>query len=400
MENISVLLIIGSAIIITLGAGKAVKRFKLPLVVGYVLVGVILGKSFLDILDAKIIEKTSMINDLALGIIAFIIGGELNLSRLKRIGKVIASIAFFESLGTFFIVSISLTLLTGKIYYGLILGAVASATAPAATVAVINQYKARGILTNTILGVVGSDDAIALIIYAFASAISYPFIVHRSLSWMAILSPIREVFLSLLLGIISGLILSYFLNKTKSKEEMFALVIGVLLICEGIAVQLNLSELLIIMTMAIIGGNIHPRKFSLVMNHLNMIGFPLIAAFFCLAGTRLDITLLPSIGILGIVYLGSRLIGKYFGARLGAVISYAPSVVKKYIGLSLWPQIGVAVALAIMVERDFAGLGKDGEYLATLVMNILLFTTIFTEIIGPLATRYALVKAKEIKRDK
>lgn len=398
MGEISVLLVIGSAIIISLAAGKIGKNIRLPMVIGYVLIGVILGKSFLNILTPIVVERMSIINDLALGIIAFIIGGELKFSRLKQLGKVITSIAIFECLGAFFAIALFTYFFTKNVYLGLILGAVGSATAPAATVAVINQYKARGPLTTTILGVVGSDDALALVIYAFVSSISYHFIVHKSLPVLPLLlAPVKEIFFSLLIGAVMGVGLSYLLRKMRSREEAFTLAIGILLLAEGVAVQFNFSELLLVMTMAVIGNNLS-RKFDSVMNTINVIGFPLIAAFFCLAGTRLDIKLFPQIGLLGLIYIVARMSGKYLGAKMGATAASAPPVIKKYIGLSLWPQIGVAVALAIMVERDFVSLGKIGHDLAMVTVNVLLFTTIFTEIIGPLATKFALTRAKEINR--
>jgi len=402
LSSVSVLLIVGSAIIIALGAGKAINHFRMPMVVGYVFIGVFLGKSFLNVLAPDTVEKMGVINDLALGIIAFIIGGELNFGRLKSLGKIILIIAIFESLGAFLLVAGGIYLVTHKIYMALILGAIASATAPAATVAVINQYRTRGPLTTSILGVVGSDDAIALIIYAFASAISYPFLTtHSSVSWLKIIiNPIQQIFLAFAVGGILGTILSYLLKKLSLREERFALVMGFILIAEGFAHQIHCSELLLVMSMSIVGSNIASHHFNSVMDYVNIAGFPLIAAFFCLAGTRLDIKLLPQIGLLGIIYLIARGSGKYLGANIGASIAGAPIVIRKYIGLSLWPQIGVAVALAIVVERDFGHLGAVGHHLAVLAMNILLFTTIFTEIIGPLATKFALGKAGEINKTK
>jgi Kef-type K+ transport system membrane component KefB len=398
MHNLHILFIVGSAILLAWGGAKIVNRFRLPLVIGYMLIGVILGKSFLNIFNPSVLAKADSLNDLALGIIAFMIGGELNLRRLRGLGKVIIFIAIFETLFAFLLVSTSCYLLTKKIYYALILGAVASATAPAATVTVINQYRAKGPLTTTILGVVGSDDAFALIIYAFASAISYPFLLHKNVPVFTLIShPLREVVFSLVGGIILGIILSFLLNRSKSREEILAISIGFLLLGEGLALQFNFSEILLIMAMAMMGENLVPRKFRFVIEQLNLIGFPIIASFFCLAASRLDIKLLPKIGIIGFVYLLSRILGKYLGARLGAAISGAPYLVRKYIGLSLWPQIGVAVALAILVERDFSSL-LEGKQLAVLVMNVLLFTTIFTEILGPLATRFSLKRAGEIRR--
>ncbi|RKX56382.1 MAG: cation:proton antiporter, partial [Thermodesulfobacteriota bacterium] len=194
-----------------------------------------------------------------------------------------------------------------------------------------------------------------------------------------------------------GIALGYLLKNLKSKEEIFGFVLAFILLGEGIALHLHLSELLFIMSMAFVVNNLSLRKTNTAIETLNTLGFPLIATFFALAGTRLDIKLLPSIGIVGIVYFFARILGKLGGAYLGAKVSSAPKVIQKYIGFSLWPQIGVAVALAIMVERDFGHLGAVGSNLAKLAVNILLFTTIFTEILGPLMTKISLEKAGEIK---
>jgi len=397
MENVSILLVIGSAIVISLWAGKSLNRFKLPVVIGYVLAGMILGKSFLKILTPQVVERASLINDLALGVIAFLIGAEFNFTRLRNLGKLIILIALFESLGAFFLVFLSVSLLTHKLYLGLILGAVASATAPAVTVAVVNQYRARGELTSTLLGVVGSDDAIALIIYAFASSIAYSFMAHQGISFkQAIIYPFKEIFLSLILGAGLGIVLSYLLNKCKERQDYFSLIVGFLLIGEGLSWEFNLSELLVVMVMAMVGVNLSFRKVEQSLGSLNIAGFPIIASFFCLASTRLDIHLISQIGFLGFVYLFSRILGKYLGARLGAKIGGAGLNIRKYIGFCLWPQIGVALALAIVIERDFSSLGKEGVFISNLAINILLFTTVFTETLGALATRFSLLKSREI----
>jgi Kef-type K+ transport system membrane component KefB len=401
VQGMSFLLILGSAILFAFAAGKTVDRFRMPLVVGYIIAGALLGKSFLNVLNPAIVKNMGIVNDLALGIIALIIGGELNFLRLKKLGKIILFIAVCESLGAFLLVSLGIYLLTRDINAALVLGAISSATAPAATVSVINQYKARGPLTTTILGVVGIDDGMALMVYVFvATFVSSFFSLGRISPYRMIITPFKEIFLSLGIGAGFGVILSYFLNRVKSKKEFFCVALGFFLVAEGVALQWKLSELLLIMAMATVTTNLSPRKFSSIMEYLELIGFPIVAAFFCLGATRLDIKVFPEIGLIGIGYLIFRLLGKYLGATFGAVLSKAPLKVRKYIGFSLWPQIGVAFALAIMVERDFGLLGKQGSYLALLAVNTLLFTTIFTEILGPLATRFALMKAGEIKRSK
>ncbi|MCD6219487.1 cation:proton antiporter, partial [Candidatus Calescamantes bacterium] len=279
--------------------------------------------------------------------------------------------------------------------------AVASATAPAATVAVINQYRARGPLTTTILGVVGSDDAIALMIYSFASSVARSFLEHIRLTMQTVFFvPLREIIFSLVLGIILGYLLGIGIKKTRNRSEAFTLVMGALLIGEGLATQFHLSELLTIMAMGMMAVNVAPlRRFSQVMETVNIAGFPIIAAFFCLAGTKLNIRLLSQIGILGIAYTLARMIGKWSGAYLGARVSGASEKIRKYVGFSLFPQIGVAIALAIVVEKEFGRIGVEGKNLALMVINILLFTTIITEIIGPNLTRISLKKAGEIRKE-
>ncbi|NOZ64441.1 MAG: cation:proton antiporter [Caldiserica bacterium] len=398
--EIHILLVIGSAIIISFFGGKLVNRFRLPMVTGYVIVGVILGRSFLNIITPEIAERASIFNDLALGIIALLIGGEFHRSRIRALGKTIVYIATFESLFAFLLVAGTVFLFTRKIYSALILGAVASATAPAATVAVINQYRARGPLTTTIMGVVGSDDAIALMIYSFASSVARSFLEHVKLTIHTVLvAPLTEITLSLVLGAVLGYLLGLGIKKTRNRAEAFTLVMGALLIGEGIATQFHLSELLTIMAMGMMAVNIAPlRRFSQVMETVNIAGFPIIAAFFCLAGTKLNIRLLPQIGLLGLAYTAARMAGKWSGASLGAKISGASEKVRKYVGLSLFPQIGVAIALAIVVQKEFGRAGIQGQNLALLVINILLFTTIITEVVGPNLTRIILTKAGEIRK--
>jgi Kef-type K+ transport system membrane component KefB len=397
----SLLFVVGSAIILAFASGKAIARFRLPMVTGYVIIGVILGKSFLNIITPDTVNRLSIFNDLALGIIALLIGGEFHFQRIRALGKDIGFISIFEATGAFVLVSLVVYLFTKQLYTALILGAVSSATAPAATVAVINQYKAKGPLTTTIFGIVGSDDAIALIIFSFASAVAIASIQHIPVSLnSAILIPLKKILLSILLGGIIGYLLGSALRKARNRVDVFALGIGALLVVEGLAIQLHLSELLAVMAMGIVGVNISPpRRFFNLMDSINLAGFPIIAAFFCLAGTRLNIRLLPQIGLLGLAYTAARMAGKVGGAYTGASIAKAPKFIRNLVGFSLFPQIGVAVALAIVVEKNFGPLGSEGEHLSNLVINILLFTTIITEVVGPLFTKRALKKAGEIRKE-
>ncbi|MCR1933722.1 cation:proton antiporter [Clostridium tepidum] len=381
---------VGIALIVGVLFGKLMNRFKIPAVAGYIIAGLVLGVSGFNLENSIIIEKLSFIGDFALGIIAFNIGSELEVSVIKKLGKPIFIIAFFEAILAFAAVTIITLILGEKIYTALILGAVASATAPAATVMVLKEMKAKGPLTTTLLGVVAVDDAICLMIYSIASSLARVFIANKPINaYSIIVPPLVEIFFSLLAGFVLGIILIYILNKFSRASEIQTLTLGTIIILTGLCLKFNLSSLLASMCLGITVANlsVHNNEiFSTVENFAS----PVITAFFVLAGARLDIKMIPKIGILGICYLIFRMLGKVSGASLGAAISKAPKTVQKYIGYGLFSQIGVAVGLAIIVSREFKGTGVD-----TKVLTILLATTIITEIVGPLSTKTAIIKAKE-----
>ncbi|EPY2292641.1 cation:proton antiporter [Clostridium sporogenes] len=381
---------VGIALIVGVLFGKIMNRFKIPAVAGYIIAGLVLGVSGFNLENSVMIEKLSFIGDFALGIIAFNIGSELELSVIKKLGKPIFIIAFFEAILAFVAVTIITLILGEEIYTALILGAVASATAPAATVMVLKEMKAKGPLTTTLLGVVAVDDAICLMIYSVASSLAKVFMANKPINaYSIIVPPLIEIFFSLLAGFILGVILIYILNKCSRDSEIQTLTLGAIIILTGLCIKFNLSSLLASMCLGITVANLSAHSdevFATIENFAS----PIITAFFVLAGARLDIRMIPKIGILGICYLIFRMIGKVSGASLGAKISKAPKTVQKYIGYGLFSQIGVAVGLAIIVSREFKGTGLD-----TKVLTILLATTIITEIIGPLSTKTAIIKAKE-----
>ncbi|GAA0182359.1 cation:proton antiporter [Clostridium sediminicola] len=383
---------LGIAIILGIILGQVTNHFKIPAVAGYIITGLIIGISGFKIVNAQMIEELSFISDFALGIIAFNIGSELEVSVIKKLGKPIFIIATFEALGAFFLVTFIMLLLTKDLPTSLILGAVASATAPAATIMVLKECNAKGPLTSTLLGVVAVDDAICLMIYSIASSIAKVFLKHEPLTMYKVLfHPFAEIILSLFLGSFLGIVLVYLLAKSKKSGELLTFVIGIIIINIGISLRYNLSPLLSSMTIGVMVSNIssYSRK---AFSNLESFSAPIIAAFFILAGSRLNISLLPQIGLIGTSYLLFRMLGKVMGATLGGIISNAPTAVKKYIGFGLFSQVGVAVGLAIIVSREF-----QGTNLGSLVITILLGTTIITELIGPISTKNAIIKAKEAK---
>lgn len=383
-------IILGIALIVGVVFGKILNKLKIPAVAGYIIAGLLLGNSGFNIISGDFIEKLSFISDFALGIIAFNIGSELELSVIKKLGKSIFIIATCEALGAFVLVTGITLLITKNVAIALILGAVSSATAPAATVMVLREYNSSGPLTSTLLGVVAVDDAICLMVYAIASSIAKVFIKHEVITlYKVLVYPIQEIILSIIVGAIAGIILSYLIKVSKKEMEMLSFIIGTIILVDGIAGVFTLSPLLTSMSLGIMVANTSSKRRK-AFESIESFSPPIIALFFILAGSRLDITLLPNIGVLGSAYLIFRIIGKITGASIGGIISKAPETVRKYIGFGLLSQVGVAVGLAIVVNREFTG-----TQLGSLVITILLATTIITEIVGPIITKYAIIKAKE-----
>ncbi len=375
------------------------QKLKIPEVTGYVLLGVLLGQSFLKVYSPIILENLDHLTSVALAIIAFIIGIELRWDVIKKLGKSIFFIVIFESLGTFLVVFGAMSLFfPGNLALSLLLAAVSSATAPAATVAVIKQYKAKGPLSSTILAVVGIDDAMALIIYAFVSSFVKGYIGGESIRVLSmILTTAASIGSALLLGGILGLLYLLLLKKVRNNDWIELLLGAFLLIALGLSEQFHLSELLAVMCFGAVVSNGSPvlrKKSGQIVEFFSPLFMPL---FFILGGARLDITTLSTIGLMGLVYFLSRSIGKVGGATLGACIGGAQKKVRRYVGFALLPQVGVALALALAVAQDFQvpRFGELGNQLATSVINILLFTTIITEIVGPVLTGFALKKSGE-----
>ncbi len=388
---------IGVAVLVGFAGGKLSHKIKFPSVVGYLIAGLILGPSFLNLLHPQVLDKLVVFNDLALSIIAFIIGSELNLSNLKKLGKGIITIIFSESFSAFFLVTLGVYLLTKKLYLALILGAIAPASAPAGTAVVLQEYKAKGPLTQALYAVVGFDDGLGIIIFAFASAIA-KLIMGKSVGIMeeAIKGPILEITGSLALGAMLGFLLGFFVRRLRRKEDILALSLATIFILTGVSKFFHFSLILSNLTLGMIFANFFLFANRRVQEVLSSIASPIYIIFFVIAGAHLDIKLLPAMGILGLIYILCRTIGLVGGASLGATISKSPYVVRKYLGWGILSQAGVAIGLAMLVVTEFPSLGMEGRNLALKVINTIAATTIVFEILGPIGVKYAITKAGEI----
>ncbi|MDA3838414.1 MAG: cation:proton antiporter [Candidatus Delongbacteria bacterium] len=401
MEPQNILLYLGILFLISTGNKILSKKLNIPEVTGYVVIGVLCGQSVFNVFNDQMIENLKHLSSIALGIIAFTIGVELRFSVLKKIGKSIFLIVIFEGFAAFFLVLFSVRyLLHQEMFVALLLAAVSAATAPAATVAVIKQYKSKGQLTSAILAVVGVDDALALIIYVFAASFSMSLMMGTEMHIMTtIVTSVLSILYAIVIGVVAALLFMLLLRKIRSDEIVKMALAAFILLLLGISEHFHVSELLSIMTFGALLTNTSPVVARKSENIIEFFTPVFLAIFFIIGGAHLDVTSISKIGLIGVVYFFARAFGKIGGATLGATLGKAPKNIRKYIGFALLPQVGVALALALAINKDFNQpmYGDKGKEVAVLVINVLLFTTIITEIIGPLLTKKVLMKSGEIK---
>ncbi len=390
------LLLIGITLLLGQVGAKLLRQLKVPQVVGYILMGVLLGRSVLNWLRPGTLEG---VTGIALGLIGFTIGSQLRLFDLRRLGRSILWISLLEAFGAFLLVALAVWLLTGHLYYGLIFGALASATAPAATVDVLQEYRCRGIFTTTLLAVVGIDDGIAILIYGlalpFAKLLS--FAESNASLTSSLLIPLRELGGSILVGALLGFLFSRGLRLLTQPAERLSVTLAVVLIACGLAATWDLSLILTNMVIGLVVGNLAPVQARRLEGVVTSFTPPVYIIFFALVGSRLDVKLLPVMGVLGVVYIICRAAGKFAGSYLGARISAAPAAVRRYLGLALFSQAGVAIGLAIAAAEDFTAVGSEGAQFGNLVINTITATTFVVQLIGPTLTRIAVFKAGEAK---
>ena len=392
-----VLFFIAIAIIFGFIGGKLVRQIRLPGIVGYLIAGLILGPSFLDVFNLPLLDKLSIFPGFALSMIAFIIGSEMKLSTLKEMGRGIMVITLLESFGAFLLVATGVYLLTQKLYLALIFGAMAPASAPAGTVAVLHEYKAKGRLTNALYAVVGLDDGLAIMIFALAVALAKLLLTGGTISAVSVIKgPIFEIIGSIILGAAVGIITGYFSRKVPGEDGILAISLGGILVCAGIANYLHFSLILANLSLGMVFVNLFPAQNRKAYRAIQSISLPIYIIFFFLAGASLQIKLLPTMGFLGLVYVVCRIGGLVGGAFLGAKLSRQNAIIRKYLGLGILSQAGVAIGLAVLAAEEFDSLGAVGQSLAVAVVNTIAATTIFFEVIGPIGTKFAISKAGEI----
>ena len=422
MEKMSILMPIGIAMTAGLLLSRLVKKLKLPAVTGYLIAGILVGPyclgqlaqlleiPWLGFIDEHAVKGNTVLCDVALGFIAFAIGDEFRISSLKKIGKQATVIGIVQAIVATVLVDAVLIgiyfMFPGAISMeaAIVLGSVATATAPAATLMVVRQYKAKGKLTDILLPVVAIDDAVGLVVFAISFGIAKS--MHGGSMDIAsvLINPLLEVVLSLVLGFIMGVFFSYAEKYFKSNSKR--LILSITFVIMSVALSMYTREL------HIAGMDIHIKFSSLLVCMMlgtvfcNMCDFsdeimgktdrwtaPLFLLFFVLSGAELDFSVFGSLSVIliGIVYILVRAAGKMLGAAISAkAVKCEPKIVK-YLGITLLPQAGVALGMSLIVANT-AGFEEVGA----IVRNITLFAVLVYELVGPMLTKIALTKAGDI----
>ena len=395
------ILCLAVAMAIGLAFTRLAKLINLPNVTAYLVAGLAMHY-LVKLAGVTSFDNLDIINDVALGFIAFSIGSSFKLKHIKEIGKSVVVITVCQALFTALVVDLALIglALLGQMHIStaICLGAIATATAPAATLMVVRQYKARGIVTDTLLPVVAFDDAIGLIVFAISLALAKTFASGNPINVMDILViPLLEIVASLGIGALIGTILAFVAKVFKSRANRISLCVVAVFAGVGLSnvfgEGFQLSDLLTCMAIGVMYVNIN-KESGAIMDIMDRWTAPLFMLFFIISGSELDLTIIPSVGLVGVVYIVVRSLGKYFGARIGARLVRADHNVQKYLGLTLLPQAGVAIGMAQKValtpELKSAGL-------STIIVTVTLCATLVYEIVGPLITKWALERAGEIE---
>ena len=411
-----ILLSLSIALLAGLMLSRVAKLLSLPAVTAYLVAGILVGPFLLGAIDISSLptfgfssldissEKYSLLSKVALGFIAFSIGNEFRVPQLRKIGKQATIIGIFQALITTLVVDVALIALhfamkdTLSLSAAIVLGAIATATAPAATLMVVRQYKAKGPLTDILLPVVALDDAVGLVVFAASFGVAKSLSLGDVNILSVILEPILEVVLSLALGFVMGLLFTFCEKFFHSRSKRLAMSVTFVLLTVALSmikfeiggIHVAFSSLLVCMMLGAVFCNICDFSEEL-MDRIDRWTAPLFVLFFVLSGAELDLSVFTSLAIVtvGFVYIVARSIGKYSGAYISAKAVKCDEKIVKYLGVTLLPQAGVALGMAIQAKE----LGADGH----IVASITLFAVLVYELVGPLLTKIALTKAGDIK---
>ena len=399
-HHTNLLFLIGLTIILgTLGA-RLFQKLNIPQVVGFIAMGVLIGESGFNILSHDFLTAMQNLNFISLGVIGFSIGGELRLDIFRAHGKQFLILLLSEGLGAFFLVSIG----TGTAVYlftynaalsiaiGCLLGAISSATAPAATVDVLWEYKSKGLVTTTILALVALDDGLALILFGMASSMAKVVMGTGSFSLIEVFKePLYEFTLAFLIGGISGFMLDRFIRALKDPEKTLDFSFGSILLVCGISMLLKANLILAAMVLGATLSNLAPRRSKEAFNVVSRFSPPIYALFFIFVGARMQLGALTTMGwVLAIIFFIGRSGGKILGIAFGGWLARSPEKIRRWLGLGLFSQAGVAIGLTILAVQNF------DPAIGNLILMVVTTTTFIVQLIGPPCVKICITKSGEI----
>lgn len=410
-QTASILFSLSISLLAGLLLSRLAKKVQLPAVSAYLIAGVLVGPFLLGSLGIpgigiteSQVEGFGIISDLALGFIAFSMGNEFRLAQLKKIGKQATIIGVFQALFTTVVVDVVLIglhfIIPDKLSLpsAIVLASVATATAPAATLMVVKQYKAKGPVTDVLLPVVALDDAVGLVVFAISFGVTKSIATGAVGVLSVILEPLLEILLSLALGFVMGLLFTLCERYFHSRSKRMAVTVTFVMMTVAISclqfqigsVHISFSSLLACMMLGTVFCNFCDVSEEL-MERADRWTTPVLILFFVISGAGLELSVFAdaTVVVIGIIYIIARSLGKYFGAGISARLTKSDPNIIKYLGITLLPQAGVALGMAIKAME----LGPDGA----IVRNITLFAVMIYEIIGPFLTKIALTKAGDIQ---
>lgn len=382
--TISVVLLVGVI------GGKIAGIFKLPNVSGYLVAGLFLGPSFLKFIGAQEINTFSVINELALAVIAFNIGSEFIIKEMLKLGKSIVIITLAEVVGAIVIVFSVMYYIFGQPFaFSIVIASMSAATAPAATLLVMRQYKAHGPLTKTILPVVALDDVFGIMAFGIAMSLAKLSVGKQQYSIVQMFQgPLIEIFGSLLFGIILGGALVLLAKRSTGRDNLQAITLVAIGIATGLSKMLGLSSLLTCIMMGTMVVN-YLHKSKRVFDSINDFINPVYILFFTLAGASLNLSTFKTVGFMGIAYVFARAGGKMIGAYFGAKSVKSDPMITKNLGLALLPQGGISIGLIVLVRQQLP------EH-AVAISTIIMFSVLIYEVSGPIFAKIAIQRAGEI----
>lgn len=407
--DLGILLLLGIGVFGGILGAWGFQKLRIPQVIGYIAIGLLIGQSGLGIIGEVELPTLKPFNYLALAMIGFLVGGELEAKIFKQYGRQFTGIMLGEGLGAFLMVGLGsgtlLWVVTGNaiasIAGGLVFGAISSATDPASTVDVLWEYRSKGLLTTGLISVVALDDALALTLYALSTSAA-GILVGGGVEIPELVRALGvELLGSVAMGVGTGAALSFLLGKSQGSDRSLTLLVGSLLLVAGVTLAWQMDVILCAMSAGATLINLSPRRSRVLLHTLRAFASPVYVMFFVLVGARLQLGSQPGWlwGLVGLYVMG-RTLGKYAGTWVGARLSNSPRILQNYLGLGLFAQGGVAVGLSMMASQHLSEVMITGGLdLGAVVVSTITATTLLVQVIGPAAVKVAITRTGEIGRN-